>query len=194
MIVKCPDDWVSSLVHPSPSLRVGLGQHPVHVQDLDTGVHTAGGTELTVSTECSTAAVPLVTGHVGSLVGCGLRSAAGHLCLVLQVQPRPELLLRLVEVPVAGLGLLVHAESHDVAEPVRGGAGRVGVDHVSQGDRHLLVAVVEQLGDDQSVEKVPGVDEVSRPGAQQTASVPVHHVPPASAVLGQEGLCLGIFT
>ena len=174
MIVECPDDWVSSLVHPSPSLRVGLGQHPVHVQDLDTGVHTAGGTELTVSTECSTAAVPLVTGHVGSLVGCRLWSAAGHLCLVLQVQPRPELLLRLVEVPVAGLGLLVHAESHDVAEPVRGGAGRVGVDHVGQGDRHLLVAVVEELRDDEPVELVTGVHQLPGATAQQAARVPVH--------------------
>ena len=103
MIVECSDNWVSCLVHPPPPLRVGLGQHPVHVQDLDAGVHTARSAELAVSTEGSTATVALVAGHVGSLVGGGLRGRAGHLRLVLQVNAGPQLQLRLVEVPVPRL-------------------------------------------------------------------------------------------
>ena len=60
MIVESPDDRVASLVHPTPALRVGLGQHPVHVQDLDAGVHAASGAQLTVSAEGSTPTVALV--------------------------------------------------------------------------------------------------------------------------------------
>ena len=98
-------------------------------------------------------------------------------------------LLGLVEVSVAALGLLVHAECHDVHQPVRGGTGRVSVHNVGEGDRHLLVAVIEQLGDDQSVEQVPGVDHVvghlthevtqaeRRPGgiAEQATNIPSVH-------------------
>ena len=44
---------------------------PLHVQDLDAGVHAAGGAQLTVRAESSTAAVALVAGYVGRLVrGC----------------------------------------------------------------------------------------------------------------------------
>ena len=44
---------------------------PLHVQDLDAGVHAAGGAQLTVRAESSTAAVALVAGHVSRLVrGC----------------------------------------------------------------------------------------------------------------------------
>ena len=118
-----------------------------------------------------------MAGHVGRLVGGGLRGVAGHLRLVLQVQARTQLLLGLVEVPVAGLGLPVQAEGDDVTEPVGGGTGGVGVDHVGESDGHLLIAVVEELRDDHPVEKVPGVDHVTGAGAQQTACVPVHDAP-----------------
>ena len=62
--------------------------------------------------------------------------------------------------PVCALGLLVHSEGHNIHQPVGGGTGGVRVDNVGQRDSHLLVAVIEELGDDQSVEQVPGVDHI----------------------------------
>ena len=103
MVVECSDDGVTCLVHPPPTLRVGLGQHSVHVQNLNAGVHTASGAELSVSTEGPTATVPLVARHVGCLVGGGLRGGAAHLRLVLQVYAGPQLQLSLVQVPVSRL-------------------------------------------------------------------------------------------
>ncbi len=54
-------------------LGVGLGQHPVHVQDLDAGVHAARRAQLAVRAEGAGATVALVTRHVGRLVGGRLR-------------------------------------------------------------------------------------------------------------------------
>ena len=66
-------------------------------------------------------------------------------------------------VPVSRLRLSVQPQGHHMAQSVRGRTGGVGVDHVGQGDGHLLVAVVEQLGDDQPVQQVPGLDHLARP-------------------------------
>ena len=68
--------------------------------------------------------------------------------------------------PVCALGLLVHSEGHNIHQPVGGGTGGVRVDNVGQRDSHLLVAVIEELGDDEPVEEVAGVDHIAWHQAQ----------------------------
>ncbi len=94
MIIKCPDDRVAGLVvlapGPDPHLGIGLGQHPVHVQNFDASVHATRGAQLAVMAEGAAATVALVARHVGRLVGGRLRGVARHLCLVLQIEPRAQ--------------------------------------------------------------------------------------------------------
>ena len=130
MVIQCPNDRMSGLVHTASAaahLRITLGQHPVHVENLDAGVHAARGAQLTVVAEGAAAAVALVTGHVGRLIGGRLRRLAGHLGLVLQVEAGAEEELGAVAGAVLGLGLPLQAQAEDVHQPVGGRARRVRV-------------------------------------------------------------------
>ena len=121
MIIKCPDDRMSTLVHPPTpaSLRIGLGEHPLHVKDLDAGVHAPRGAQLAVHTERPAAAVTLVAGHVGGLVRgrLRLRDAPGHLGLKFEVQAGPEDLFRLVEAPVTWVNVNILIFRASLYEP-----------------------------------------------------------------------------
>ena len=86
VVVQRPDDWVAGLVHVTPALGVRLGQHPVHIQYLDTGVHTTSCAELAVPAERPAAAVPLVAGHVGRLqrikLSKTLKRVSKNICII----------------------------------------------------------------------------------------------------------------
>ena len=73
----------------------GSGVTCVLPADLDAGVDTAGGDQLSVRGEAAGAAGALVRGHVAGLVGGRLGRHGRHVRLELQVQTRGERVLRL---------------------------------------------------------------------------------------------------
>ena len=113
MVVESPDDRVSTLLlrvllvpAAAPGLlHARLGQHPLHVQDLDGGVQGAGGAEHPVRAEGTRSTGCLVAGHVGRLVECGLGRRGRHVSLELEVQSRPQHRLHHILGPVARFGL-----------------------------------------------------------------------------------------
>ena len=128
MVIQCSNDGMAGMVQLSSSLGVGLGEHAVHVQHLDAGVHAAGRAQLAVGAKGARPAVALVTGDVCSLVEGRLRRVALHLGLVLQVEPGAEDPFRPVLGSVLGLGLALEPEGDHVHQTVGRRTRRISVD------------------------------------------------------------------
>ena len=130
MVVQSPDNWMAGLILLTLRLSVllvGLGQHPVHVQNLNTGVLAAGGAQLAVGAESARPTRPLVRRHINGLVERRLRRLTLHFCFKLEIQSRAQLLFSLVLCSVLRHAFGFEPEGDHVHEPVRGGTRWVRV-------------------------------------------------------------------
>ena len=190
MVVERSDDGVSMFRPLSPRVHVGLGEHPLHIEDLDGGVSRPGGAERSVRGESARPAIALVARHVRRLVQRRLRRGRLHVRRELEVEAGPDDLGdarryggRLQVAAAAGrrlvlpLRLGIQTRCHHVVQPIARRAHLVDGEHVGELDRGLLVAVVEELRYHESVQQVAVSHDVASHLLDRAAAIPTAPVP-----------------
>ena len=188
MVVERSDDRVSMFRPLSPRVHVGLGEHPLHIEDLDGGVSRPGGAERPVRGEGARPAVSLVASHIRCLVQRRLRHGRLNVGRELEVESGPDDLGDARRHgggqggPAAGRFVLpvrlgLQPRRHNVVQPIARRAYLVDGEHVGELDRDLLVAVVEELRYHEPVQQVAVSHDVAGHLLGRAAAIPTAPVP-----------------